>query len=100
MTANEALEVLGLPPGSMATLSDKQVKTAFRRLVREIHSDVTGEPTDAARMNDLVQARGVLLLALDNICPRCAGRGFIRTHSSQFVANTECPKCDGTGETI
>jgi len=102
MTVTQSLEVLELPSTCRDTLTVKQIKTAFNRLVRKVHSDVTGIQNNdsSARITALVEARGVLLSMLNNVCSRCRGTGLVRSKGNQFVSHSNCPQCDGTGEMV
>jgi molecular chaperone DnaJ len=49
-------EILGLRPGA----SDKQIKSAFRRLARELHPDVSDHPEAQERFREAAEAYEVL----------------------------------------
>ena len=49
-------EILGLSPGA----SDKQIKSAFRRLARELHPDVSDHPEAQERFREAAEAYEVL----------------------------------------
>lgn len=54
MTASEALEVLGLQEGA----SDKDIKDAYKKLMKKVHPDQEGSEWMAAKLN---QAKDLLL---------------------------------------
>ena len=64
ITVNQALHVLGLPPGA----THDQVRTAFRRKAREVHPDIAG-PDSHDLMQELLLAREVLLAYPSGVDP-------------------------------
>lgn len=55
-TGRDYYEVLGVP----RTASDKEIKSAFRRLARELHPDVSNEPDAEERFREAAEAYEVL----------------------------------------
>ena len=98
MTVAEALRVLGLP--SSSTL--EQIKSAWRRRVRETHPDTGGDAAMFRAVQDAYETltthppEPIVFATWSSstswpACPTCRGTGSV----SRGVFVTVCPQCSG-----
>lgn len=91
---NHSFDTLEIPPD--ATLTKELVEQQFRKLVRDAHPDMGGDPAQAPeRVKALSAAKKQLLAFLENYpqpdCFMCGGRGTIV--KGPFSATEPCPRC-------